>query len=50
VKVKIPDLQPLDPADINAIKSIPMTCKNDFIMIRDKSDIFNDVGYRDSCK
>ena len=37
VRVKTPNLQPLDPADINAIKAILRTCKNDFIGIRDKA-------------
>jgi len=37
VKVKTPNLQPLDPADINAIKAILRTCKTDFIGIRDKA-------------
>jgi len=37
VTIKAPNLPPLDPADINAIKAILKTCKNDFIGIRDKT-------------
>jgi len=39
VKVKTSSDQPLEPADINAIRAIIKTCKGDFTGIRDKSII-----------
>ena len=37
ISIKPPNLQPLEPADIHAIKAILKTCKNDYVGIRDKA-------------
>lgn len=48
VSVKAPNLQPLEPADVNAIKAVLKTCKNDFFGVRDKTIILMllDTGIR----
>lgn len=50
VKVKPPSSTPQDPADIESIKAILKTCKNDFYGIRDKAMllVLLDTGLRAS--
>ena len=50
VKIKSPNEQPLEPADISAIKAILKTCENNYTGIRDKAIILMllDTGMRAS--